>query len=401
MSVFRYRARDRQGAEQRGSIEAATTRAALAALGQRGLTVIALEAAEAAPETRPVRAGRLSAQDRIQLLEELATLLEAGVPLAEAAPSLESAYAEGPLGAPLGRLVQAVRAGESLAVAFERAALDLPAYVHTLIASGEAAGRLGAALRDAAAQLEYERVTAQEFRNALIYPAVLVGAGAVAVLAIFIIVVPRFASLVRQGRAELPTISRWVIEGGMYLKEHLLGAGLVLGAAIGLLILALRAPAVRQALLEAIARLPLTGSWLRNRETGRWATLLGTLLANRVPLLAALELSTGALKLQADRHHLQQARDALRQGRALSAVLAEQGWIAPSRINLIRVGERAGELPRLLGELGRLHTESARTQMKRLLTLIEPLAILVVGGLIGFIMIAVILAITSLNSARM
>ncbi|HMO46718.1 MAG TPA: type II secretion system F family protein [Rubrivivax sp.] len=70
--------------------------------------------------------------------------------------------------------------------------------------------------------------------------------------------------------------------------------------------------------------------------------------------------------------HLLEAQGEIRRGRALSAILAEQGWIAPTRLNLIRAGERAGELPRMLAQLGSMHTQAAREQMRRLLTLIEP-----------------------------
>jgi general secretion pathway protein F len=402
MSVrFRYRAVDPQGGEQRGVLTAADPRAALAQLGGRGLTVTELESAavSVAVAVASPRRRRVREHDRILLLQEMATLLEAGVPLAEAAPSLESAYAATPLGIPLVRLRKAVQGGAPLAKAFRQAELGLPEYAHTLIESGEAAGRLHAALRDAAAQLDYERSVTQEFRSALIYPAILVSAGVLAVLAIFIIVVPRFASILGSGRAAIPAVSRWVIGTGMALQNNLLLSALAALALIGGAAVALRAPGARRLLLETMARLPVAGPWLRNSETGRWATLLGTLLANRVPLLDALALSARGLRLAGDRQNLATLRDEVRRGRALSDVLAEQGWIAPTRLNLIRVGERAGELPRMLCELGRLQTEAARVLMKRLLTLIEPIAILLIGGVIGFIMVAVILAITSLNTA--
>jgi general secretion pathway protein F len=118
-------------------------------------------------------------------------------------------------------------------------------------------------------------------------------------------------------------------------------------------------------------------------------------------MLMAINLSSRGMRLARNRRHVEDAAGEVRRGRALSDVLAEQGWIAPTRLNLIRVGERAGELPRMLGELGRIHTEAARGRMKRLLALIEPLAILGIGAVIGVIMVSVMLAITSLNTARL
>jgi general secretion pathway protein F len=402
---FRYRALDAQGQHLAGDVSADSLQAALAQLQQRRLTVIDLAGdaprGAAAPGLGLRRRRTIRAAERVVLLQEFATLLTAGVPIAEAAPSLEAAYAATALGAPLARLRKAVQDGRPVAEAFRGAGLGLPEYAHSLIAAGEAAGRLGAALHAAAAQLEYEHGVAQQMRTALIYPSVLVGAGVLAVLVIFIAVVPRFASLLGSGRADVPALSRWVIEAGMFLQSHLLASGLVAAAAVGAVVLAARVAGVRQGLYEALARLPLTGPWLTTSEIGRWATLLGTLLDNRVALLPALDLSAGAVSLRRLQRHLLQAQGEIRRGRALSAILAEQGWIAPTRLNLIRVGERAGELPRLLGQLGKLHTDAAREQMKRLLTLIEPVAILLIGAVIGVIMVAVVLAITSLNTARL
>jgi len=231
--------------------------------------------------------------------------------------------------------------------------------------------------------------------------AALVGAGVAAVMVIFIAVVPRFASLISSGRAEVPALSRWVIETGMFFQAHWLGSTLVLAGLVAAIVLAVRANGVRQAIIEALARAPLIGTWLYTSEIGRWSTLLATLLENRVAMLPALELSSRAVSLSALRDHLHKAQGEIRRGRALSAILAEQGWIAPTRLNLIRVGERAGELPRMLAQLGSMHTQAAREQMRRLLTLIEPLAILVIGAVIGVIMVAVVLAITSLNTAKL
>lgn len=402
---FRYRALDRQGQRLEGDLVANSAQAALRQLQQRNLSVLDL-AADAAPSSASgsrvrLSGRRISASDRIVLLQEFATLLTAGVPIAEATPSLEEAYANTALGQPLARLRKAVQDGRTVAEAFRRAELGLPEHAHSLIAAGEAAGRLGPALHAAAAQLEYDHGVAQQVRAALIYPSVLVGAGVAAVLVIFIAVVPRFATLISSGRAEVPALSRWVIETGMYFQQHWLGSVLVLAGLVAAIVVAVRASGVRQAIVEALARMPLIGPWLYTSEIGRWATLLATLLENRVAMLAALELSSRAVSLSTLRDHLHKAQGEIRRGRALSAILAEQGWIAPTRLNLIRVGERAGELPRMLAQLGSMHTQAAREQMRRLLTLIEPLAILVIGAVIGVIMVAVVLAITALNTAKL
>lgn len=400
---FAYRARDATGQSVAGAVQARDDVEAVRDLMRRGLTPLHLEpqdgaAASDAAVARPIRA-RPTLSDRIVFLQELSTLLGAGIPLGEAMPSLARAYARQALGAPIERADLAVKGGQRLADALRRCGLELPPHVLTLIEAGEASGTVAAACADAARQLEGERVFLQELRNALIYPAVLVVSGLLAVLVIFVGVVPRFAALLRGSRAEVPALSRAVIESGVYVQQHLGAFGMGL-AALALLGAALWSQAaIRRALVQGATRLPGIGPWLVEAELARWATLLGTLLANRVGIAEALRLAASLLGIDSLRRSLGDAARELERGRALSEVLQTLPWFPPTRVNLVRVGERSGQLPKMLLELGRMQTDASRTRQRRLLALIEPLAILVIGAVIGFLMVAVMMAITSLNTA--
>jgi general secretion pathway protein F len=399
---FQYTARDAQGQLVEGRLAAEGEPQAARTLIGRGLTPIRLRSEEASSSLSLPQSSRAQAApkaiDRIALVEELATLLGAGISIAEALPSLALAYATAPWGQALAKVDQAVRSGQSLSQALEASALALPLYVLALVRAGEASGELAAALQDAAQQMNQERQAGQELRNALVYPTVLVLAGVLAVFIIFVGVVPRFAGLLRSSRAEVPELSRLVIEAGLYVQQHLLGFGLAAVALIGLISTVVGHPAARSAALQTAARLPLVGPWLIRVDVGRWATVLAALLANRVPIVQAIHLSAGALRLRRLSADLDRTAADLQRGLSLTEILAQQGWLAPARLNLIRVGERSGELPRMLATLGRIETEAARTLQKRVLALIEPLAILIIGAVIGVIMVAVMMAITSLNN---
>lgn len=404
--AFAYRALDAQGRELRGQLEAAGEVEAARELVRQGLVPLEVGLMNApagavhGPQGRVVpRSASLA--DRLGLVQELSTLLGAGISLSEALPTLASAYAAQALGPPLVKLGDAVRAGAHFSDALRDSGLDLPPYVLALVQAGEASGELAAALADAAAQMDYERSVAQELRNALVYPSVLVLAGAVAVFIVLVGVVPRFASLLRSSRADVPALSKWVIEAGVYVQQHLLLFGLGAVALAGAMVYALAAPAVRSRLLQACAGLPVLGPWLMRVEIGRWATVLSRLLGNRVPIVTALGLSTSALRLQRLRRDLTHAGSEIERGKTLTEVLAVLGWFPATRLNLIRVGERSGELPRMLATLGAMETEAARTLQKRVLALIEPVAILIIGAVIGVIMVAVMMAITSLNTVAL
>lgn len=395
---FDYVARDADGQEHKGVIEADDEVIALRELGAQGLTPVRLAGA-VAPKARAVGRQKISAADRGVLLRELSTLLGAGVSLGDALPSLAQAYAGQALGPALEGLHAHVRGGGRLSEALRDPRLQLPAFVLALTQAGEASGQLARALSEAADQMDLDRKIAEDLRSALIYPTVLVLAGTLAVFIIFVGVVPRFASLIRGSRANVPEFSRWTIEAGIYVRAHLAEFGFGFGALAAMLGMGFSRPALRHRFLQGLLKVPGIGPWLIQSEIGRWATVLGTLLANRVPIVEAMGISAGVLRLELLRQGLERAARSLQQGQTLAAALESQGWFPASRLNLIRVGEKSGELPKMLLALGHSQTDAARLMQRRLLTLIEPVAILLIGTVIGVVMVAVMIAITSMNTA--
>lgn len=395
--LFRYRAATAQGEVRGGQLREADSAAAARQLVAQGLTPVQIDEVEGGPAT--ARSRRQPSRQALQaLLEELATLLGAGVSLGEALPSLARAYAQHELGPALEAANRRVRAGSRLSEAIEQPGLRWPAYALALIRAGEASGDLAPALRGAAAQLAEELRAAQELRSALIYPSVLVVAGIGAVLVVFVGVVPRFAAVLKSSRGGVPEFSRVVIESGIFLQANLHWIGLGTAALLASALAVLATSAGREAALAWLARLPVIGTWIRSADLGRWAHTIGMLLQGRVAFLDALALSAGVLRLRSMREALLAHAPQIKQGRPLSEVLETLAWFPDIRINLVRVGERSGELPRMLMALGQAETERARTLQRRVLVLVEPVAILLIGGVIGFIMVAVMMAITSFQS---
>lgn len=393
---FDYVARDASGQPHSGQLDATDQADAVARLAAQGMTPTSLQARHAAP-ARQVARGRIKLADQVVLLRELATLLTAGVTLGDALPSLVQAYEGQPLGAPLAQMEAQVRGGGRLSDALRIEALRMPVYVIALSQAGEASGDIARALQEAAEQLELARKANEDLRSALIYPSVLVGAGSLAVFFIFVGVVPRFANLIK-GSRQVPELSRWVIESGVFVRGHLFEALLILAALAALVVTSLSREATRRALLQGLLRVPVVGPWLVQAEIGRWATVLGSLLSNRVPILTAMELAQGVIRLDRLRLGLERATKGLQQGQSLSAGLESQAWFPRTRLNLIRVGERSGELPKMLLALGHSQRDAAAVLQRRMLGLIEPIAILLIGAVIGLVMVAVMMAITSFDT---
>ena len=396
MAQYQYKAFNAEGAALQGVVSAQTEREAARALERRGLSVASVTpiAAKAAARTR--RAGRLGHRDLILAFHELSTLLNAGVGLAEAVGAqVRSAHHPQVLAAFEG-IANGLRQGQAFSAALERSGLPLPGYVGTVIRSGEKSGLLGRALHDIVAQMEYDQTVRSEIRQALTYPAVLVCAGLGAVVMMFTFVVPKFAALLNRAE-DLPWLAWAVLNTGMFLRQWYWGVLLLVAAAVAWLVMTLRDPYKRARWLERLERLPVVGSWRVESESASWARVLATLLGNKVPLMDALDLARSNVIAPGRKARLEEVSRNVRSGVPLADALEEQQTLTATGYNLVRVGERSGELPSMLQSLARLCEESGRTRMKQFLALLEPVAILLIGGAIGVIMIGIILAITSAN----
>jgi general secretion pathway protein F len=193
----------------------------------------------------------------------------------------------------------------------------------------------------------------------------------VAVALMFLFVVPKFASLLARAE-DLPLLAWAVLALGSWANSHALwlaGAVAVVG---GMLVWAMRRPEWRDHGLDRLSALPLVGTWLVEADVARWAKVLAALLANRVPLMRALELAQAGLQLPHRRARMGEVTRAVRGGASLAEALESQEALTATGYNLVRVGERSGKLPQMLASLARLYDEAGRTRMKRLLILIEP-----------------------------
>jgi general secretion pathway protein F len=397
MIEFRYSALNTQGQTLEGVISARNEAEAARLLRQKELAPLEIDS-RATAHTGAGARRKSGREERLLLLRELATLLAAGVPLAEAVESIGQSHRSSQGGAAFGVIHQHLRGGESFAASLAAAKLGFPEYVKQLAAAGEMTGKLSQALDSAATQMDYEYRMRAEMRNALVYPAVLVVSGITVVFLIFVFVVPKFANMLKSSRAKIPEFSALVLQTGMFVNDNLLWVALGGAALVGAAAAALRSRELRARLYAASSRLPLVGTWILENEIGRWSAMLATLLENRVPIVRALELAQDGVGLGAVRDRLQLALKEIRAGHKLADALAANHTVSEIGVNLVRVGERSGELPAMLRTLATLYENAGRDRMKRLLALLEPVAILCIGVIVGFIMIAIIMAITSINT---
>lgn len=390
---YEYEVVDAAGRARKGRLEAQSEADLVRRLDGDGWTVLAVR--ESRPAL-PILRRRLSAGDVTVAFHELATLLQSGVALGDAVLAQSRGSHHPALAAAFAGMVQELGRGESFLGALRKNALPLPEYVYQLVEAGELSGRLPDSLRGAVEQMRYDQRVAADFRGALVYPAILVVAGIAAVLMIFLFVVPQFANLLAEAD-ELPFLAAVVIGSGVWFNDNTALVAVVLAAVALAAFAAWRNPRLRARAVDALGAAPVIGGWFSEADTAKWASVMAAMLAARIELMDALTLAGRGVHISNRRELLERATAEVRGGSSLSAALEKQNALTATGYNLIRVGEQSGQLAQMMRALADLYEDLSARRTQRVLALVEPLAILLIGGVVGVIMVGLILAITSVN----
>ncbi|MFL0796679.1 MAG: type II secretion system F family protein [Cellvibrionaceae bacterium] len=396
--IFAYTGVDMKGSGLAGEISATSEKDALLQLSNQSITVLSIQALESKNEPSKVR--KVTAQDVQIALYELATMLNAGVSAAEAVGSQAKSSGHSGIRRAFHQAEKTLRHGGTFEQAMLSSGLSCPKYVIFLIRAGEMTGSLGAAILDASEQMQFDLQIRSEVKSALIYPAILVTSGVLAVLLMFVYVVPNFTNLL-QDSDSLPALAWFVLTLGKWASENFLLFVFFLASLPLLVVAGFMNPASRVYMLERVETFPLVGEWISNADVSSWAKVLASLVANKVELISALDLASESVRMPIRKKNMTAVKNMVKQGEALSVALQEKKCLTDTAYNLIRVGERSGSLDTMLSALANLYIEQGRQRMKSVLSLIEPVAILVIGALMGVIIIGIMLAITSVNDIPM
>lgn len=390
---FSYKALDQNQAVIVGVIDASDEREAARLIREKNLQPLTVTPRE---EEQGGLRKKLSREDITISLFELTTMLESGVSIAEALQSLHEADSHPKLRRFYKSASEQLQRGASFGNALRAADLQLPAYFIQLVEAGEASGQLGATMRRGVEQMEYDLSVVNELRNALIYPAILVLSGLSAVALIFIFVVPKFANLM-DGKQELPMLATAVLSTGLWLNENFYWVAAVVAVLAVMAAMQFAKPAVRQALLDKLAGFPIFGRWLAESDIARWSSVMAAMLASHIELTKALDLARSSVKNTRRSKALLSALNAVQSGGTLSKALQDNQILNATAYNLIRAGEKTGRLAEMLQAVAKIYENSGKNRMKRLLLMIEPLAIVFIGIAVGVIILGLIQAITSVN----
>lgn len=393
MALYEYSALDSQGRQQRGVVEALGQKAASHKLRDQGLFPTRLSAAG---RTHVVAKRSLFKRvDATQLgvvTRQLSTMLTAGMPLDEALATVADQQ-PGVLAQVLSRVRDDILQGSALHLALQAHAQYFPPLYTNMVKVGEASGTLDKVLLQLAEFTDEQVRFNAQFRTALTYPLLmfLVGSGVLMFLMAF--VVPKITRMLEDLDQALPLPTLWLMSVSGFLADYWW---------LLLVLLALFVWAARRYVStskgrlwfdEIKFRLPLFGTLSLQNATARFARTTATLLHSGVPLLAALEIVQGLLGNQHLQRALEVVREKVTEGAGLSEPLREAGVFPGMLAQMAAVGERSGELEGMLIKVAEIYEHQVQTRLNSLMALLEPLMILLMGTMVGFIVLAVLLPI--------
>ena len=337
------------------------------------------------------RTRRVGDADVAMLTYDLANLLSAGLPLAQALDVLAEQATEERLRDVLLALSREIQGGRMFSEALGRFPDLFPPLYRGIVANGEASGRLDYALERLAAFLERDVEFRKKVRGILIYPAVVLTMAGV-VLAIFLVfIIPAFERVYARSHATLPLLTRMLLA---FSKGFRMGLPFLLLAAVSLFVPRVRAWIWHTVLVpaqRALLTLPRIGTLAQTALLGRFAHSMSMMLQSGVPLLSALDVA-GAIggPLQFDAM-VDSLKHSVIHGRRLSEAMRASGWFTPMFLRMVSVGEETGRLDLMLARVAVILDRDFDARMRRILTLLEPVLILVVGAIVGVILMSMYL----------
>lgn len=394
MNRYRYRAEDAQGRIHRGLESAASSAALRQQLRSRGWVPRHISVARGGPHVQKVRVG---SAELALATRQLATLLQATVPLASALEAVARQMHDSPTAKVLKEVLGGVVEGRSLAAAMASQPRVFSNLYRATVEAGEQSGHLGQVLEQLADHLEARQLARQRIRTALVYPALLLLVSSVIVAFLLGYVVPDILALFTGSGQALPWPTRWLMgfTGFLGIAWPWLAAFMALLATAGPILL--RKPAPRRRLDSLFLRVPVLGPTLGNAESARYISTLAIMLGSGVPLLPALRIANAVLGNLALRDRLVGVVDRVAEGGALAQALAGTKTISPLMLQLIASGEQSGNLAVMMHRAADQQEKLLANRIAMMLSLFEPLMLVGMGLVVMFIVMGVLLPILSLN----
>lgn len=404
MPAYAFEALSAAGQTEKGLLEAETARAARSLLRSRGLVPLTVEAASATSGEQASGLNRTLWSSRVYnaaglavWTRQMAGLVASGLPLERALAALTDEAEDERQRHLLATLRAEVNAGSTFARALGQHPREFSPVYTAVIAAGEQSGALGAVLDNLADDLEARETLKGKLIGASLYPAIVSLVAVVIVLFLVTYVVPQVASVFAGSKRALPFLTVAMLGLSSAVRNWGWLGALVLGGGVGGLVMARRQEALRLRMDAAWLRLPLVGRLSRGYNAARFAATLAMLAGAGVPILKALQTAAETLNNRAMRADALDALVLVREGSPLASALAGKKRFPGLLAMFARLGEQTGQLPVMLQRAAQQLGNEVQRRAMQMATILEPLLIVGMGGVVMLIVLAVLMPIIQLN----
>ncbi|MGM0199083.1 type II secretion system F family protein [Enterococcus sp. DIV1314a] len=391
MAVFAYKAKTEEGKVTRGKIEAMSKKEALAELGMMDLIVFEVEPLNSFLNTEINLRSGLKPKDFIIFLRQFATLISAGILLVESLDLLAEQTTNPRLKAILEDLSTEVQEGSPLSVSMSKHPAVFPNLLIQMIQSAEVSGRLEEVLEQMANYYEKQYRNKQKVTTAMTYP-IVVGVLALVITAFLLIfIVPIFGEMFASFGSELPAITQMVLGLSQWFQKYWVLILVFLLATIFLLRYLSQRDKMAYSFDYLQLKIPIIGMFLQKTILARMTQTLSSLLNSSVPILQALDVTSQVVDNRVVEEVLIAAKKDVEQGESLAKPM-EAHWFFPNLIiQMIKVGEASGSLDEMLKKASDIYEQEVEEASEKLQSLIEPLLIVFLSVIVGFIVLSIVI----------
>ena len=407
MPQFIYTAMDAAGKEQKGKINAATEEAAKAELKGKKLYVTSIRVQVEAKKSSAKKKGGLNVnlgpmvinrKDLTVVTRQLAILLGAGLPLIRSLRTLEKQAQNPAVQGVLGKTCEIVEGGATFAEALSQSPKSFDKLYLNMIRAGEASGAMEVILDRLANFMESAARIAGKVKSALIYPCVILFIAILALVGLMIFIIPNFSKIfddLLEGEP-LPGITQFLIDTSDTMMHQWWWYIIGVVSIVVIFKITVKIPQGKYAVDFCKYRMPLFGPIISKTAISRFSRTLGTLMSSGVPVLSALQIVKDTSGNEVVANGVQQVYEAVKEGEGIASPLGKTKIFPEMVISMVEVGEETGKLPEMLDKIADTYEEEVNNAVSALTSLIEPIMIVGLAGMVGTIVIALFLPLTKI-----
>ena len=393
-SVFLWAGINDQGQLTQGELEATNAQRARAALRQQGVRIKRLR-----KKSKPLIPKRIKPKDISIATRQLATMLSAGIPIASSYAAIAKGSDHEKIQEVFKEIQTEVEAGTNLSLALNRYPRLFDDLYTNLVAVGERSGNLDNLMEKIASYMENHEEIKAKIKGAMFYPAAVIAVAFIVTTLLLLFVIPQFEDLFSSFGASLPALTAALIAISRGFRDHFLSIfGAIIGSIVFIVFTYRRSEKMQRGVDRLSLRMPIFGEILRKAAVSRYARTLATMFGSGVPLVESLNSVAGATGNSLYSDACSNIREAVSTGRSLSASMADTGLFPAMVIQMTTTGEESGAIEDMLNKVADFYEREVREAVDNMSKLIEPLLMVVLGGIVGTLVIGMYLPIFKMAS---